>query len=767
MIQRINFLRNIGTFGSTSTGASFALNHLVLLYGENGSGKTTLAAILRSLSTGEPLSIDERHRLGSKHDPHVVLECDTKPPTVKFQNGSWNYVLPSIRVFDDVFIDQNVYSGLDVGPKHRQQLHNLILGEKGVTLQSRIAALVSRINQHNTDLQAKAHSISQHIQGGFSVDQFCALTKLPDVDSQLATVERSLKAASNQESIQRASSFQTIALPRFDISAIKGLLATDLPVLDKAAENNVLRHVHELGSTGEGWVAAGVGHMNRQDDTRCPFCGQRTTGVTLIDHYRAFFSDSYTALKEQVATTYDDIQRTHGDGAQAQFKHAITTAKASSAFWAQYCNVPAIELETEDITRSWRTARDLIAACLKSKQASLLEPLDLQSTVLAAVSDYNFHRDQIAGVNQSLNSANNVIDNVRRQAQITDTKPMIDRIDILKASKLRHSPLLDPLCTDYLQEQKCKTQTEAKRAAARTALNEYRTNVFPKLQHKVNYYLQRFNAGFRIDSLKPSNIGSGSGSTCTFSLVIRETSVAANQVGGTTAKPTFRNTMSAGDRNTLALALFFSSLDQDPKIKETIVVIDDPISSLDDHRAMTTTQEVRNMAKRTKQMFVLSHNKRFLCNVWDKTDRSQCVSLKIVPDADESTIASWDVKRDAITEHDYRHKLLQGFADTGSNPSRELAQSIRLHLEGFLRVAFPGHFPPERLLGRFVGICHENLGQHSEVLSAGTLQGLEEITEYANRFHHDTNPAWETAQINSIELRGYVKRTLSFARPKS
>ena len=765
MIQHIKLLRNIGTFGSNSTTASIALKRLVLLYGENGSGKTTLAAILRSLSTGEPLSIDERHRLGSKHDPHVVLECDTGPPTAVFQNGSWNHVLSNIRIFDDLFIDQNIYSGLDVGPKHRQQLHNLILGEKGVALQRRIADLVTRINQHNTELQVKANAISPHIQGEFDVDQFCGLPKLADVDGLLAQAERSLKAASNQESIQRASSFQTITLPGFDIPAIKDLLATDLPVLDKAAENSVLRHVQNLGSNGEGWIAAGVGHMDRNNGTNCPFCGQRTIGITLIDHYRAYFSDSYTALKQNVATMYDDIQRIHGDGAQIQFERAVATARASSAFWAQFCNIPAIELDTEVITRTWTMARDLIAAHLKSKRASPLEPLDLACTVLATLSDYNAHRDQIAGLNQSSNAANGIVDNVRRQAQITDTKPIIDKIETLKATKRRHSPQLDPLCADYLQEQECKTRTEAKRADARNALNEYRTNVFPKLQHKVNYYLQRFNAGFRIDSLKPTNIGSGSGSTCTFSLVIRDSYVAASQPSNTKAKPTFRNIMSAGDRNTLALALFFSSLDHDPRIAESIVVIDDPISSLDDHRSMTTVQEVRKLAKRTKQVFVLSHNKRFLCNIWDGTDRSECVPLCITPDTDESTITSWDIKRDAITEHDHRHNMLQSYADTGSNASRELARSIRLHLEGFLRVAFPDQFPPGRLLGRFISICHQNQGQPNEILSEGKIQDLEEINEYAKRFHHDTNPKWESAMFNDIELRGFVKRTLSFTRP--
>jgi wobble nucleotide-excising tRNase len=50
---------------------------------------------------------------------------------------------------------------------------------------------------------------------------------------------------------------------------------------------------------------------------------------------------------------------------------------------------------------------------------------------------------------------------------------------------------------------------------------------------------------------------------------------------GNAIGPSFRNTLSAGDRNALALAFFFASLERDPQRAQKIVVIDDPISSLD------------------------------------------------------------------------------------------------------------------------------------------------------------------------------------------
>ncbi len=134
MIHRLRLIRNIGQFDSVNSAAVIPLNRYVLIYAENGRGKTTLTAILRSLASGDPLPIVERRRLAAQTPPHVVLDCPGAPPPAAFQNGAWNRALPNIAIFDDQFVDENVYSGLAVEPAHRQNLHQLILGAPGVAL---------------------------------------------------------------------------------------------------------------------------------------------------------------------------------------------------------------------------------------------------------------------------------------------------------------------------------------------------------------------------------------------------------------------------------------------------------------------------------------------------------------------------------------------------------------------------------------------------------------------------------------------------------
>ena len=156
MISRLRLLRNIGSFDSVADGANIPLAPLTLVYAENGRGKTTLAAVLRSLATGDPIPIAERRRLAALHPPHAVLDCDGGPPAAAtLQDNAWNRRLPNIVVFDDTFVDQNVYSGLVVGAEHRQRLHELILGAHAVALNQQLQQVVERIEVHNRDLRSR------------------------------------------------------------------------------------------------------------------------------------------------------------------------------------------------------------------------------------------------------------------------------------------------------------------------------------------------------------------------------------------------------------------------------------------------------------------------------------------------------------------------------------------------------------------------------------------------------------------------------------
>ncbi len=680
-----------------------------------------------------------------------------------FLDGAWNRTLPHLALFDDVFVDANIHSGLAVDARHRQNLHELVLGARGVDLSRQLQQLVARIEQHNSALREKAAAIPDRVREGFPVDEFCALPELPGVDAEIEATERALAAARDQDAVRTAPLFESLVLPAFDAEAIDRILQRDLPDLDAAAEAHVRAHVATLRAGGEQWVSDGMQRLPQANGERtCPFCAQDLTGSPLIAHYRAYFSTAYRDLKRAITDALESVRRAHAGDVPAGFERAVRVAGERRLFWSRFSEVPEVEIDTAAVVRAWNAAREAVTAALTAKQAAPLERQALDQHARDAIAAYHALRQRIAALSDMLIGANDAIRVVQEQAAGANPNTIARDLARLKATKARHTPEIAAACAGYLEEKEAKARTEGERETAKSALDDYRTSAFPASQTAINVYLRRFNAGFRLDSV--TSTSTRGGPACTYNVVINDTPVSVG--GGTPSEgePSFRNTLSSGDRNTLALAFFFASLDQDPNLGGAVVVIDDPISSLDDHRSLTTVQEVRRLSERAGQVIVLSHDKRFLCRIWNGSDSIGRLALEIARDGTGSTLRPWDVDQDSVTEHDRRHARLREYVASGGGDQREVARAIRPHLEAFLRVARPEHFPPSTLLGPFLGRCRERAGRADEILDAAARQALGELVEYANRFHHDTNPAWETEAINDAELRNFVERALAFAR---
>jgi wobble nucleotide-excising tRNase len=763
MIERIQLVRNIGQFDSVSSAADIPLARLTLVYAENGRGKTTLAAILRSLAGGDPIPIAERKRLAAANPPHVVLKCAGDVPAM-FQNNVWNRQLDNIAVFDDQFVDENVCSGLAVDPQHRQNLHELILGAQGVALNRTLQACAQRIEQHNTALRNKAAAIPLSERGPCSVDDFCELPAQADIDTRIQAAERGVQAVREKEPVRTALPFDEVSLPEFNVATIEGLLQRDLAALDSAAADRVRAHLASLARGAEAWVAAGMRFVPEEQGGRCPFCAQNLAGSPVFNRYRAYFSQAYADLKQAVADTLAEVNRLHGGETHAAFERTVRVCGEHRQFWSRFCDLPEVALNTLEITRSWRQALDAVTEVLQAKQAAPLERMVLSGEVREKITAFDRHRLAVAALNQGLQRANDLIRVIKERAAGGDSVALAAGVARLKAVKARHEPGTAALCQDYLDEKAAKSVTEARRDQAREALEQYRGGIFPRYEGAINEYLRRFNAGFRLGSVAAANTRAGS--ACNYSIVIDKSSVVVGGSAHNAGVPSFRCTLSSGDRNALALAFFFASLDLDPVLAGKIVVIDDPISSLDEHRSLTTVQEVRRLAERVVQVIVMSHNKPFLCRICEHTPTDIRTALEVARDASGSTIRPWDVNQDCITEHDRRHTLLCDYLENNTPNNREVAKSIRPHMEAFLRIACPEHFPPGTLLGPFLNLCQRRVGIPQQVLDADDLRELHDLNEYAKQFHHDTNPEYRKVVINDSELVGFVRRTLEFARRK-
>lgn len=760
MLDRIQLLRNVGQFDNVSPPQQTALTPFSLIYGENGRGKTTIAAILRSLAIDDPVLVAERQRLGSQHPPHVVIGHAGGQSV--FQNGAWTQPLSNIAIFDDAFVSANVCSGIEVQSAHRQGLHELILGAQGVALNNTLQGHVRRIEEHNATLRELADAIPASARGPYKVDAFCALEADEDIDTKIQDAERRLAAARSADAIRQRPGFQDFGLPDFDIGAIDAVLGRGLPDLEADAGERVRAHLAKLGRGGETWISEGMPRIEAAsadaDAEICPFCAQDLGGSQLIEHYRAYFSQAYDDLKSAIRQTGISVRDTHGGDIPSAFERDIRTAVQGHEFWKDFAELPQIDIDTAAIARQWNAAREAVLEQLRAKAAAPLEPMALTPDARQAVLDFRGRIAEVAALSERLVAANAQLDIVKEQAQADDLASLADDLAKLTAQKTRFDPAVAPHCDTYLAEKAAKSATEVLRTQARAALDQYREQIFPAYETTINDYLRRFAASFRLGEVQ--SVNNRSGSSASYCVVINQQTVNVSADAG----PSFKNTLSAGDRNTLALAFFFASLEQDPDLANKVVVIDDPMTSLDEHRTLRTREEILAMSQRVQQVIVLSHSKPFLCHLWEQADRNASTALRINRAAVGSKLAVWDVRNDSVSEHDKRHELVRGYL-TAADPAREreVAVALRPILEAFMRVAYPAHFPPGTLLGPFIGQCEQRLGANNQILSANDITELRALLAYANQFHHDTNPAWQTTAINDAELSDFAERTLLFA----
>ena len=759
MINRLQLLRNVGQFDSVTSAAKIDLAKFTLIYAENGRGKTTLSAILRSLATGEALPIVERHRLGAGHPPEIVIACSGNSDPARFQKGAWTRTCADMIVFDDLFVDRNVYSGLEVGAEHRQNLHELILGELGVVLARRVQELAEQIRLHNTELRTKTAALQNIERHALSIDDFCTLPAHAEVDDAIATAEKLSASIAQAELVRTTELFSSLALPTIDLAAVRPLLKKTLADVDAEAMNAARAHFTSLGKGAETWVSTGMefaSTLSKHGSDNCPFCAQQLSSSTMFTAYREYFADAYKKHLAEVVATATLVENTLKGDALAGFERQIQAARTKQTFWSSFCTLPDIAIDSTDLAAAWQQARNGLLTALVAKKSDPLQSLTLDAATEAALTRFGVAAEGVAVVSATLLRANEDIERVKEASKAGNAAAIQSELKRLKATKERHVPATATVCAEYLQAKATKGKAEADKTAAQTALNSHRATVLPLYQSSINKYLVLFNAGFSIEKVEP--LDAAGTPSCTFNLRINAHLVPIAGKAGAT----FKNTLSAGDRNTLALAFFFASIERDPKKASKVVVLDDPVSSLDEHRTLATVQEARKLAQHVSQVIVLSHSKPFLARIWQQLDPKHAVALEVSRDTVGSTIVLWNVNDENVTEYDRRHARLRDYAESNTGKVRDVAEAIRPLLEGYLRVACAADFPPGTLLGPFRQTAKDRRDAGKPILNEAKLTALENLTEYGNRFHHDTNPAWDTEQINGGELRGFVVRALKF-----
>lgn len=751
MLLRFAQLSGLGRFERLHhpTDAAVKLRRLSLVFARNASGKTTLTRMLAAAGARDAAQVLAHRRIGAAKPPEITLQLDGG--IAKFDGKAWSGATPRTLVFDRDFVEANVYVGRRQGKEQRKGLLRLALGPEDVALAREIDALAKRgrelvqaLKPHEATLRTAARGVD------LPLDTLLALAEVPDAVEARRPHQVQLDEAVRAVEIRkrpRPTPFPDP--PAFPLDPIRTLLDTDVRRVADEAQAAVDEHLRRLGARGEGWVREGMVLLH--DNVACPFCDQALNGVALIAHYRARFDDAYERLLaslDQQSTALADLERWWG-----QVKRVGTGNVAAFQAWSDLPEATRPEFGSVERGKDVAFVLDALRRALESKRSAPLQRWtvpDLGSVedrwvvVTAAITAYNL---AVAHANERIDAflatlAQRDVDAIRRTLRGIDAAVRRHEDDVRHAVEERAR-----LTTE-------KDEVERQKLAATERIRQGGDARLQAFAAKVNRYLQILCADFHLEDLGAERVGGDAGAEYTLVVEAGPVPVASHTADG------FARILSDGDRSTIALAIFLAHLDDVSDLAQTIVVFDDPMTSLDHMRQSATAEMIRDVAVRARQVIVLSHHEQFLRLVaLDWAQGQEVVQLELSRSRKELRLrgAQGDPQ-------EQRRQMLDACVKGGEDDDAgKVHVEIRVFLEAEVHRRWPHLFDsPKAPLEPAVRKLATDEGVRSSAgLTEKQVRELQAICTFAQKRHH----AQEHLQLDPpdpAEVRGFARRALAW-----
>lgn len=758
MLKKFLTIKHVGKFRDYSAAGDTELARLTLILADNGRGKTTAGDILRSLKTGNPAHVLGRATLGSNGNPEISLRFDTG--NIVFKDGKWSQAYPDISIYDTAFVHENVFAGDCVDHTHKKNLYSVIVGEDGVKLARSVEDLDNKLKDAQRDITTKKSELERGIPAGLPLQTFLRLSKDEAVDANIAAMEQVIRALQSAEEIKSKPELKKILLPVFPATFL-ALMQKSLPNVTRDVEARVRAHLaeHTSGAT-EQWVGDGVSRI--KNDT-CPFCSQPIEGNTLIAAYTIFFGEAYRALKREIDEQQEAIEAAFSRRNLLDLQRTVSGNGELASFWKQFITFEEAAISFQnDIERAFELMRSTAVSVATQKRSNPLESIDGGIEFAVSCEGWKAAQEAVARYNAAIDVANSQITLKRTATAQANIKAVSANLVTLRLTKQRYEPAVDEMCLAYQAAVTAKERLEAQKTAAKAALDSYSERVFSAHEREINQTLTKFGAGFRLADAKRSYLG-GTPST-TYQLMINGHSVDLGDGTTPVNKPSFRNTLSAGDKNTLALAFFLAQIEHDSRRGEKIVIFDDPFTSQDQFRRTCTHQMINRLAGIVRQVIVFSHDPGFLKSMWDNAGTVAAKVLQFARCGSETvTINVCDIDAETKSVYLRNHSKMLAFSRECKGDATDVVKCIRPFLEGWFRLRYPGNFSETEWLGDFIKRIREADTTSPLYAAKGMLDELTAINDYSKKYHHEQTPGSDAEPLNEAELLTFVSRTLALA----
>ena len=592
MITKINKIKNFGVFKNFNGSASPEFKTFNLIYGWNYSGKTTFSRVFRCFEKGK------------LHDDYTKATFELEIDGVKYDQAF--AAKPNIRVFNSDFIKENLKWDADnIEPI-------FLLGAENIELQKELKEKEDKLhtaeeelaeakrlklekqNKLNTSLTNKAREITNLLSLGrsFDRDRLKQLVETVKLNVTNYTLNQSsfdkykAQAISNEQKPEIGKISFTIS----DLQALKN--ETEEILHRQVATTNKIQKLLDSKPLSD-WVETGKNlHEGKTD---CEFCGNPLP------------KDLFSALNDHFSKEYDQLKLDVEAKLVKLSSSKINLTSPLPTETAFYADIQADFKASKHLLETEVTNfNDIVSSLIKALEGKKENPF--KSLEIIPFSDNSKE------LQKALSNFNAVIAaNDQRTAEfIPEKNAAIEKLKEHFAAEFETTETYSAIQTQLTVEQ---TAIDTKDGAIVT-LKQGITTIKEKLNEtvkgagKVNDYLKIF---FGKDDIQIE------ATVAKKFKLMRGAEVAKN--------------LSEGEKTAISFAYFATKLEeQNNLIADTIVYIDDPISSLDSNHLFNiysfiknafyefkldpTTNKNTHQAK-CKQLFISTHNFDFHNLIFD------------------------------------------------------------------------------------------------------------------------------------------------------
>lgn len=627
-----------------------------LIYGWNGSGKTTLCDFFRELEEGQLSSTDIYFSLlfedTASCTNYIISQNKLGTIPYIFKVFHQNYIQENITTVDTV---KHIFS---VGKSQMEKIDEVKqLKNEEKTQEAQVKKLEDELDKQRQEFEQFKTKKAKIIKDA------AGYTKVYDKNRfymayQALTTRQILSDSEYQKALATIRAEQRPLIEPFEFDFIQPTVKDYICSVLNETPVNITIEALKKDNRVNSWVEEGLFLHEDKNSEVCLFCGNRVS-EDRFQELRAHFNKSYRELSDKI-----DSAITLLNNKIAQFKLVRVSLPNSALFYPELkSQYEQLQSTAQTICEDYTIAINKIIEILKKKKSDML--------CEAYVTEFVTLFDQLL-------FDYGVFEEILKLIGLHNQKTSKFQESVSLAKKLVENHHISEFADEILHlEEVIKNKSDE--------LAKQRDSLY-KLKQKINNIEQEArNSQIPADAINKDIAFIMGRSELIFTNSDLGYQITRN---GKKAK-----NLSKGEENAIALIYFFNTLlDVNADAQNTIVVLDDPISSFDSNFYYNAISYIRDRTSQVGQTFIFTHKfsllKDYSQMYKENTNRYTIQRIQGAPHIknEDKLISQYH------DEYAYLFKKIYSFVKNPPNNINEYLQypnMARRLLEGFLAFKLP------------------------------------------------------------------------------